>query len=166
MSAMKSIDVDSEAATAWVEAGVAVKDLDDVTCPRGLAAVNGSCTDVGIIGFMLGGGFGFLSRTQGMAVDNCLQMEVVTPAGQRTVASPHEHRELFWALRGAGQIGYGVVTRVQVKLHKLQEEYVGGERVFCSVCLLFSACAKQNRDREGQNKICSKILSPPPPKKV
>jgi len=129
MSAMKNMDVNSEDATAWVEAGVTVKDLDDVTCPRGLAAVNGSCTDVGIIGFMLGGGFGFLSRTQGLAVDNCLQMEVVTPAGQRIVASPHEYRELFWALRGAGQVGYGVVTRVQVKLHKLQQEYVGGERL-------------------------------------
>lgn len=131
---MKNIDVDNEAATAWVEAGVTVKDLDDVTCPQGLAAVNGSCTDVGIIGFTLGGGFGFLSRTQGLAVDNCLQMEVVTPAGQRIVASPHEHEELFWALRGAGQVGYGVLTRAQVKLHKLQEKYVGGERFF----LLFS----------------------------
>jgi len=153
MSAMKNIDVDGEAATAWVEAGVTVKDLDDVTCPRGLAAVNGSCTDVGIVGFTLGGGFGFLSRTQGLAVDNCLQIEVVTPAGQQIVASPHEHMELFWALRGAGQVGYGVVTRVQVKLHKLHEEYVGGERFLllaksyvqfeCEV--FYSACTKESR---------------------
>lgn len=128
MSAMKGIYVDLETATAWVEAGVTVKQLDDVTCPLGLAAVNGSCTDVGVIGLALGGGFGFLSRTQGLAVDNCLQMEVVTATGQRIVASVQEHEELFWALRGAGQVGYGVVTKAQVKLHKLQEKYMGGKR--------------------------------------
>lgn len=126
MSAMKRIDIDLQTETAWVEAGVTVKDLDDVTCPQGLAAVNGSCTTVGIVGFTLGGGFGFLSRTQGLAVDNCLQMEMITTAGQRVVASPQEHEQLYWALRGAGQVGYGVVTKAQVKLHKLREKYVGG----------------------------------------
>ena len=40
MSAMKHIDIDPQTATAWVEAGVTLKDLDDVTCPQGLAAVN------------------------------------------------------------------------------------------------------------------------------
>lgn len=126
MSAMKCIDIDLHTETAWVEAGVTVKDLDDVTCPQGLAAVNGSCTTVGVVGLTLGGGFGFLSRTQGLAVDNCLQMEMVTATGQRIVASSHEHEQLFWALRGAGQVGFGVVTKAQVKLHKLQEKYVAG----------------------------------------
>ena len=127
MSAMKHIEVDTGAATAWVEAGVTVKELDDVTAPLGLAAVNGSCTDVGVIGLTLGGGFGFLSRTQGLAVDNCMLLEMVTGTGQRVVASPQEHEQLFWALRGAGHLGFGVVTKAQVKLHKLQEKYVGGE---------------------------------------
>ena len=126
-SAMKGIDIDPETATAWIQAGVTVKELDDVTCPQGLAAVNGSCTDVGVIGLTLGGGFGFLSRTQGLAVDNCLTMEVVTATGQRIVASAQEHEQLFWALRGAGQVGYGVVTKAQVKLHKIEEKYVGGK---------------------------------------
>lgn len=124
---MKHIEVDTGAATAWVEAGVTVKELDDVTAPLGLAAVNGSCTDVGVIGLTLGGGFGFLSRTQGLAVDNCMQLEMVTGTGQRIVASPQEHEQLFWALRGAGHLGFGVVTKAQVQLHKLQEKYVGGE---------------------------------------
>ena len=130
MSAMKHIDIDPQTATAWVEAGVNVKDLDDVTCPQGLAAVNGSCTTVGVVGFTLGGGFGFLSRTKGLAVDNCLQMEIVTATGQRIVASSQDHRHLFWVLRGAGQVGYGVVTKLQVKLHTLQEQYFGGEGTF------------------------------------
>lgn len=137
MSAMKRIDIDLQTETAWVEAGVTVKDLDDVTCPQGLAAVNGSCTTVGIVGFTLGGGFGFLSRTQGLAVDNCLQMEMITTAGQRVLASPQEHEQLYWALRGAGQVGYGVVTKAQVKLHKLREKYVGGEIFFLRNPLLW-----------------------------
>ena len=84
---MKHIDIDPQTATAWVEAGVNVNGLDDLTCPQGLAAVNGSCTTVGVAGFTLGGGFGFLSRTKGLAVDNCLQMEIITATGQRIVAS-------------------------------------------------------------------------------
>ena len=125
---MKGIDIDVELATAWVEAGVTVKELDDATCRLDLAAVNGSCTDVGVIGLILGGGFGFLSRTKGLAVDNCLQIEIVTTTGQRIVASPQSHEQLFWALRGAGHVGYGVIVRVQVKLHKLHKEYIGGKR--------------------------------------
>ena len=104
-----------------------LKELDHDTCPLGLAAVNGSCTDVGVIGFTLGGWFRFLRRTQGLAVDNCVQLEIVTVTDQRIVASPQEHKELFWALRGAGQMGFGVVTKVQVQLHKIREKYVGGK---------------------------------------
>ncbi|CAH3029151.1 unnamed protein product [Porites evermanni] len=55
-------------------------------------------------------------------------MEIVTATGQRIVASSQEHRHLFWVLRGAGQVGYGVVTKLQVKLHTLQEQYVGGSK--------------------------------------
>ncbi len=87
MSEMKGIDIEVDSATAWVEAGVAVKELDDVTCPLDLAAVNGSCTDVGVIGLILGGGVGFLSRTKGLAIDNCLQIEIVTATGNGL--SPH-----------------------------------------------------------------------------
>lgn len=128
MTAMKNMEIDVETGTAWVEAGVTVKELDDFTCPHGLAAVNGSCTDVGVIRLTSGGGFGFVSRTQGLAVDNCNQLEIVTVTGKRIVASPQEHEELFWALvRGAGQIGFGVVTKAQVQLHSIREKYVGGK---------------------------------------
>jgi len=82
---------------------------------------------VGVIGLTLGGGFGFLSRTQGLAIDNCLLLEIVTVTGKRIVALPQEHEELFWALRGAGQIGFGLVTKAQVQLHKIREKYVGGK---------------------------------------
>ena len=124
---MKNMDIDVETETAWVEAEVTVGELDDFTCSRGLVAINGSCTDVGAIGLTLSGGFRFLSGTQGLAVDNCLQLEIDTVTGKRIVASPQEHEELFWALRGAGQIGFGVVTKAQVQLHKIREKYVGGK---------------------------------------
>lgn len=141
MSAMKDINIDLETATAWIEAGVTVKQLDDVTYPLGLAAVNGSCPDVGVVGLTLGGGFGFLSRTQGLAVDNCLRMEIFTASGQRILTSTQEHEQLFWALRGAGQVGYGVVTKAQIKLHKLQEKYFGGNKHLLQLLSRFSAVA-------------------------
>ena len=69
-------------------------------------------------------------QDEGAGSRNCLQMEIVTATGQRIVAYSQEHRHLFWVLRGAGQVGYGVVTKLQVKLHTLQEQYVGGEGPF------------------------------------
>lgn len=60
MLIMKNIDI--EVVIVWVGVGVIVKDFDDVICFWGFVVVNGFCIDVGVIGFMLGGGFGFFSR--------------------------------------------------------------------------------------------------------
>ena len=61
----------------------------------------------------------------------------VTATGQRRVACCKAHEQLFWALRGAGQVGFGVVTKAQVKLHKIQEKYVGGKKLLTQYMLPF-----------------------------
>jgi FAD/FMN-containing dehydrogenase len=80
-------------------------------------AVMGSCKTVGLSGFALGGGFGFLSREHGLGVDNIVSLTVVNAKGQLILADATRNKELFWALRGGGCGNFGIVTTMVYKVH-------------------------------------------------
>lgn len=44
-------------------------------------------------------------------VDNLLKVEVVLASGEQVVASEKENPDLFWAIRGAGQVGLSQLKR-------------------------------------------------------
>lgn len=94
------------------------------TAPFGLAGLNGSASDVGIVGFTTGGGVGPLARTHGLASDRVRAFEVVTGEGEVRRATPDEHPDLFFALRG-GKGAAGIVTAVEFDLIRLPEFYGG-----------------------------------------
>jgi FAD/FMN-containing dehydrogenase len=80
-----------------------------------LAPLSGRSHSVGVAGYTLGGGTGWLSRKYGFAADSLLRAEVVTASGETLTASATEHPHLFWALRGGGG-NFGVVTRLEFRL--------------------------------------------------
>ncbi|MFJ3642802.1 FAD-binding oxidoreductase [Streptomyces sp. NPDC090108] len=89
---------------------------------RGLAAKSvtipaGSCPTVGISGLVLGGGHGVASRAYGLTCDSLTQATVVTADGTEITADASTHSDLFWALRGAGNGNFGVVTELHFKTH-------------------------------------------------
>jgi FAD/FMN-containing dehydrogenase len=92
--------------------------------PFGLAPLSGSSPDVGVAGYTLGGGVGWLARKHGFAADSLLRAEVVTADGSIVTASADEHADLFWALRGGGG-SFGVVTALELRLHPVAEVYAG-----------------------------------------
>ena len=47
----------------------------------GLVGLHGSSTDVGVVGYTLGGGLPLLGRTYGFAADHVRSFEIVTPDG-------------------------------------------------------------------------------------
>ena len=67
-------------------------------------------------GLTLSGGVGWLRSAHGLSIDNLLAVDIVTADGTLTRASPTEHADLFWALRGGGG-NFGVVVNFEFKLH-------------------------------------------------
>ncbi len=72
----------------------------------------GVVTNVGVSGFIQGGGYGVFSKRIGAAAASVLEFEVVTADGQIRIANAFTNPDLFWALRGGGAGTYGVVTRM------------------------------------------------------
>ena len=66
--------------------------------------------DVGIAGLTLGGGLGVLGRQHGTTSDSLVAARVVLADGRIVDCDAEREPDLFWALRGAGAEGFGVVT--------------------------------------------------------
>ncbi|WP_435205778.1 FAD-binding oxidoreductase [Micromonospora sp. bgisy143] len=124
VSELKDTHIDPAARTATVGAGL--NQLEAVTTlgEYDLAATTGTEGSVGLSGATLGGGFGFLTRYLGMACDNLIGAEIVVPAGADGArvlkVDPWNHADLLWALRGAGNGNFGIVTSLTYKVAPLR----------------------------------------------
>ncbi len=125
LSPMKSVRVDPSRRTARVEPGVTIAEFDREAQAYGLATPLGINSTTGVAGLTLGGGFGWVSRKHGLTVDNLLSADVVLASGAPVHASPDEHPDLFWALRGGGG-NFGVVTSFEYRLHAIGPEVLAG----------------------------------------
>lgn len=122
---LKNIDVLDYDSTAWtgkamrMGAGVQGSEAQAVANALGLVVVEGDCPTVGLAGgYTQGGGTGPLGSKFGLAADQVLEWEVVTPTGNILTATPDQNSDLYWALSGGGGGTYGVVLSMTVKLHK------------------------------------------------
>ncbi|KAA6214698.1 FAD-binding oxidoreductase [Streptomyces albofaciens JCM 4342] len=77
----------------------------------------GSCPSVGISGLTLGGGHGVASRAYGLTCDSLVGATVVTADGKTVECDAERDSDLFWALRGAGNGNFGVVTELRFRTH-------------------------------------------------
>ncbi len=127
-SQMTAIQVDVEARTARAEAGVVWQQVLDKATPYGLAPLLGSSPHVGVIGYSLGGGIGWLARPYGLAADSVRAVDIVTPDGELRYASATENSDLFWGLRGGGG-SFGVVTAIEFALYPVATIY-GGHLIY------------------------------------
>jgi len=126
LSPMKAVEVDPASRTARVEAGARWGEVDPLVQEHGLASPGGTVSTVGVAGYTLGGGAGYLARRYGMAIDNLLSVDVVTADGELRHVSERHHPDLFWALRGGGG-NFGVATRFEFRLHEVGPEVLAGQ---------------------------------------
>jgi FAD/FMN-containing dehydrogenase len=125
LSPMKGVWANPQTRTAFVSPGATLGDMDCETQAYGLATPLGIASTTGISGLTLGGGFGWLSRSYGLAADNLLSAEVVIANGKVLQASEKENSDLFWALRG-GSGNFGIVTSFQFKLYPVGPQVLAG----------------------------------------
>jgi hypothetical protein len=122
---MQGVHVDPVRRTARVEAGVKWERVLEAAGEFGLAGLCGSSSDVGVVGYTLGGGVGSLGRRYGFAADHVQAVEIVTADGRIRRASASSEPELFWALRG-GKGNFGIVTAIEIELVPVADLYAGG----------------------------------------
>jgi FAD/FMN-containing dehydrogenase len=123
-SRMTGVEIDADARVARVAAGTIWIDVVDAAVEHGLTALHGSSPDVGVVGYSLGGGIGWLARKHGLSASSVLSAEVVTADGEVVRADPETNPDLFWALKGGGG-SFGVVTGVEVALYPVTEAFAG-----------------------------------------
>jgi len=75
-------------------------EINEEASKRNLTIVSGGAATVGLGGYLSGGGHGAISPIFGLAADQVLEMEVVTPSGGIVTANECMNRDLFWAMRG------------------------------------------------------------------
>ena len=123
-SRMRGVRVDPVARTARVEAGALWKDVIPEAQAHGLAGLAGSAPHVGVVGYTMGGGFGWLGRSYGLNSASVKGADVVTADGELIEVSAEENADLFWGLKGGGG-NFGIVTFLEFRLYSLATVYGG-----------------------------------------
>ncbi len=121
---MTGAEIDAENRRARVSAAAKWRDVSALASPRGLAPLSGLSAEVGVVGYTLGGGLGWLSRKHGLACNSVLAAEVITADGKLVRADRSNEPDLFWALRGGGG-SFGAVTALEFELYPAEELYAG-----------------------------------------
>lgn len=80
----------------------------------GVVATGGRDGDVGVGGFLLGGGSTYYMAKEGFGCDSIANFEVVLANGTIVHANQNENEDLWRALKGGGS-NFGVVTRYDMK---------------------------------------------------
>jgi FAD/FMN-containing dehydrogenase len=122
--ALRGVEIDVGERIARCAAGTLWIEVTQPASEHGLAPLAGSSPDVGVVGYVLGGGLSWLARKHGLAANNVRAIELVTADGALVRATHDQHADLFWALRGGGG-NYGIVTAVEIELYEYATVYAG-----------------------------------------
>ncbi|KAM7524798.1 hypothetical protein LguiA_014700 [Lonicera macranthoides] len=114
---LRSITINTEKNTAWVQAGATLGELYYSIAKKGrtLAFSAGVCPTVGVGGHFSGGGFGMMSRRFGLAIDNIIDARIVDANG-KILDRESMGEDLFWAIRGGGGASFGVILAWKINL--------------------------------------------------
>lgn len=123
-SSLRGVRVDPAARTARVEPGALWSDVNPEAQAHGLAGLMGSSSGVGVVGYTMGGGFGWLGRRYGFNADSVREADVVSAEGELLKASAHQDADLFWGIKGGGG-NFGIVTSLEFSLYPITNVYGG-----------------------------------------
>lgn len=108
---------DSRMAMAF-GAGVQDREAFEAAAQNDAVVVGGTDSTVGLVGWPIAGGHGYLTGGYGMGADNILEAKVVTMNGKVVIANEYQNSDLFWAIRGGGP-SFGVLTSLTMKAYPM-----------------------------------------------
>lgn len=111
---MTGLQINLEASTVRIEAGLKWAQVIEAAHPFGLALLNGFAPTVGVVGYLLGGGYGWLVRQYGLGASSIRSVDLVTADGRLLLVNEQSYPDLFWGLRGGGG-NFGIVTALEEK---------------------------------------------------
>lgn len=124
MQAINGTDINFENNHIRVGAGAKLVDFYRALDPHNLTAVIGRFGAIGM-GLTVGAGISYLSNSEGLAVDNVINYEVILANGSIVNANASCHADLFWALKG-GNNNFGVVTHFHLRTLETEGAIYGG----------------------------------------
>jgi FAD/FMN-containing dehydrogenase len=124
LSGMNGVVTGPDNRLARVQGGARAGDVTALTDPLRVTPVLGQINAVGVAGLALGGGYGPLIGSFGLALDNLVAAEVVLADGRIVLANQQDNADLFWALRGGGG-NFGAVTTLHLRLHDMPSLHAG-----------------------------------------
>jgi FAD/FMN-containing dehydrogenase len=123
MSQFKRTTFNRDDRSAVVQPALWGSQLIERGAPLNLAFPVAHCGQVGLGGYLIGGGLGLNHDAWGhMACFSIRGADVVTPRGELISIDAKRHPSLFWALRGAGQGFPGIVTKLHLALQPRPRE--------------------------------------------
>jgi FAD/FMN-containing dehydrogenase len=123
-SRLTAVSLDLAARTATVQAGALWSDVVAPAAAHDLVGLHGFAAGVGVAGYTLGGGIGWLSRREGFASTHVRAFDVVGADGEARRIDAASDPDLFWALRGGGGRPV-IVTSFELELFELREAFGG-----------------------------------------
>ncbi|KAF2670504.1 FAD-binding domain-containing protein [Microthyrium microscopicum] len=128
LSQMQFTRLSSDKKTAEFGPGGHWNDIQRKLDPLGAAVVGGRLGFVGVGGYMMQGGFSFLSGQYGMAADQVQEWEMVLPNATIANIKASDHKLLTEALRGSGD-QFGITTKFTTQAYPMGKVW-GGIRIF------------------------------------
>ncbi|RCG29174.1 FAD-binding oxidoreductase [Streptomyces diacarni] len=110
-------EVSASGRSATVGAGAKLLDVHAELASHKRTIPAAAAPTVGISGLALGGGIGVVARAYGLTCDSLTGATLVTADGRERRVAEDGDADLFWALRGAGNGTFGVVTSLEFRTH-------------------------------------------------
>lgn len=121
---LREVTVDPTSQRIRVGSGVTWGEATAALAPHGLVGLAGSAADVGVTGYVLGGGCSWFARKYGLACSSVAAAELVTGDGVfHRVDADHEP-DLWWSLRGGMGAGM-VVTALELQVFPAATVFAG-----------------------------------------
>ncbi|KAF5232118.1 hypothetical protein FANTH_13114 [Fusarium anthophilum] len=113
---LKTLEIDRSKGTVLVGPGNTWGSVYERLQREGLIVVGGRSANVGVGGYLVGGGISFYAARHGWGIDNVRSFEIVLGNGRVITASSQSEPSLYRALRGGGS-NFGIITAFELEAY-------------------------------------------------